>query len=508
MSKNWSREVGDLVLPENFVLATRDTGYRSPAYALAELVDNAIQAGASQVIICINSLESTEHPIEIEVVDNGHGIREDELQSALAFGGTSRFDDRSSLGRYGMGLPNGALALARRVAVCSWDGEAAYSTQLDVDAIAERRWSGIPKPVRSNPPTSAVGFPSGTAVRLTSCDRLSYRRVGNFVSRIRVDFARIYRRFLVQDLTLTVNGIPVRAFDPLFLNTGDGVGSGRQFGSILKYDLIGDNGQAGRVTVLFSELPVERWSPLTAKEKRLIGINASPSVSVMRAGREIDRGWFFMGGKRRENYDDWWRCEVSFDPELDELFGITHAKQQISPRSDLQAVLTPDLEAVGRALNSRVRKRFDNMKYAAPLNEAEKKALRAHHRLPPLPISDGRRWARSTDIAAHYFVGTTLSVAPYRITVGSLESTSAYELFSCDGQLNLILNDHHPFFRDLYEPLVGLGTERGPKLASYLALTILAAARVEAEIIDPADQAQFSRLRQRWSDILASFFNA
>ncbi len=28
--------------------------------------------------------------------------------------------------------------------------------------------------------------------------------------------------------------------------------------------------------------------------------------------RESDYGWFFMGPKRKENYDDWWRCEVAF----------------------------------------------------------------------------------------------------------------------------------------------------------------------------------------------------
>lgn len=508
MSEKGPDQVAELVLPGNFVLATRDTGYRSPAYALAELVDNAIQAGASHIKIHVNSVDTTEHPIEVEVVDNGHGIREDDLQTALAFGGTSRFDDRSSLGRYGMGLPNGALALARRVSVCSWNGEAAYSTELDVDAIVERRCSGIPKPIRTDPPPSAAGLSSGTAVRLTACDRLSYRRVGNLVSRIRVDFARIYRRFLTKGLSLTVNGQHIEAFDPLFLKTNNEIGSGRPFGSTLNYDLIGDTGQTGRVTVRFSELPVETWSSLTTTEKRSIGIYASPSVSVMRAGREIDRGWFFMGKKRRENYDDWWRCEVSFDPELDALFGITHAKQEISPRNDLQALLTPDLEAVGRALNSRVRKRFEHMKYAASLTEAEKKALRAHHRLTPLPTSDVHTGAEPTGSLAQHFVGDTTSNAPYRIVVGSLDSTSAYDLISRDGQLIVVLNDRHPFFRDLYAPLVRLGTDGQSELASYLALTMLALARVEAEITDPTHQAQSTSSRRRWSDILASFFNA
>jgi hypothetical protein len=490
------------------VLATRDTGYRSPSYALAELVDNAIQAEASHIMIRIDSVDNTEHPIEIEIVDNGRGIRKDELQTALAFGGTSRFDDRSSLGRYGMGLPNGALALARRVAVCSWDGETAYRTELDVDAIAERRRSGIPNPTRTGPPKSAAGLSSGTAVRLASCDRLSYRRVTNLLSRIRMDFARIYRHFLTQGLTLSVNGVRLKAFDPLFLRDNNGVVRGRPFGSPLNYDLVGDNGRAGRVTVRFSELPVEAWSPLTVKEKRSIGIYASPSVSVMRAGREIDHGWFFMGDKRRENYDDWWRCEVSFDPQLDELFGITHAKQQISPRSDLQALLTPDLEAIGRALNSRVRKRFENMKYTSSLDNAEKKALRAHHRLPPLPTPNGHGQPRLADALAQYFGGVPSSMAPYRIAVGSLESTSAYEVLSSGGQLYMILNDGHPLFRDLYRPLVELGADTGSELASYLALALLALARVEAETVGLADSDRLITLRQRWSNVMSSFFNA
>src|SRR6266496_5162439 len=38
-----------LVADHQFILATRDTGYRSLANAVAELVDNSIQAGASDV---------------------------------------------------------------------------------------------------------------------------------------------------------------------------------------------------------------------------------------------------------------------------------------------------------------------------------------------------------------------------------------------------------------------------------------------------------------------------
>ena len=47
-----------------------------------------------------------------------------------------------------------------------------------------------------------------------------------------------------------------------------------------------------------------------------------------------------MGRKHRENYDDWWRCEVQFDAVLDEVFGISHTKQQIRPHPQLVEALT------------------------------------------------------------------------------------------------------------------------------------------------------------------------
>ena len=34
-------------------------------------------------------------------------------------------------------------------------------------------------------------------------------------------------------------------------------------------------------------------------------------------------GWFFIGSKRKEGYDDCGGVR-SFDPELDEPFGVTH----------------------------------------------------------------------------------------------------------------------------------------------------------------------------------------
>ena len=48
--------------------------------------------------------------VELLVQDNGTGMDPFTLRTALRFGGTTRFNDRTGLGRYGMGLPNSSLS--------------------------------------------------------------------------------------------------------------------------------------------------------------------------------------------------------------------------------------------------------------------------------------------------------------------------------------------------------------------------------------------------------------
>ena len=108
-------------------------------------------------------------------------------------------------------------------------------------------------------------------------------------------------------------------------------------------------------------------------------------MSVVRGSREVDYGWFFLGGKRRENYDDWWRCEIQFDPVLDEAFGITHTKQQIRPSPYLIEALSPDMESIARALNARARKAHFTVKVAERFSTSEDRASKKDEMLTPLP---------------------------------------------------------------------------------------------------------------------------
>src|SRR5713101_1846319 len=128
-----------IIALDKFIQATRDSGYKGTSSAISELVDNSIQAGATHIAISVTASTSEEEgkAVEISVLDNGSGMDPFTLRQALRFGGSSRFGDRSGLGRYGMGLPNASLSQARRVTVYSWqapgEGCAVY---LDVDEVA------------------------------------------------------------------------------------------------------------------------------------------------------------------------------------------------------------------------------------------------------------------------------------------------------------------------------------------------------------------------------------
>jgi hypothetical protein len=492
-----------LIDPVNFLLATRDTGYKSTALVLAELLDNSIQAGAGSVSVTVSSGDDPQMPVEITVVDDGEGMDASTLGAALTFGGSSRFNDRSSLGRYGMGLPNGTLSRSRRVEVYTWRGGDALSSVLDLDRIAAEGEDALPaaEPAQLPFPVSAA---SGTAVRLLRCDRVEYRRPSALARKLEEELGRIYRHFLVAGLRLMVNGKQVAPCDPLCLQPESIWTGGRQFGDTLSYRVPGPSGK-GEIAVRFSELPVDKWHDLPAAEKKVRGITNSPCVSVVRAGREIDQGWFFMGGKRRENYDDWWRCEVTFDPVLDELFGITNSKQAISPRGELLDMLGPDLEPIARALNNRVRRQFEMVRSVIPLGAAERQAGRADTALPPMPQ---RKDAIPVGLEAALDADRHPSPAgPYRIIVTDFAGTAAFDVVMRGGRLWLLLNSRHPLYRDLYGPLAMSESPRDQDVAKQVALTVLAAARAEVGTWPRAGRVHGRRFRQTWADVLATFMN-
>lgn len=463
-----------LLVPSNFIRAVRESGYLSISTALAELVDNSLQAEASEIAITISRLTSDALP-EITVQDNGIGMTKPELEQCLRFGGSSRFEARQSFGRFGMGLPAASLGQARRVEVTAWRNAGFEQTvALDVDEIV----AGSAPALVARRGGRGAGA-SGCRVHWAECDRLEYRRLAWLERALHRDLGRMYRRFITQGLSITINGSRVGAVDPMLRTTNlEGASAVLAFDE-LRYELETSNGETSVVTVRFTMLPVHRWQGLDNVTKRRIGIVGGGGVSILRAGREIASGWHLMGGKRRENYDDWWRCEIEFDPRLDEHFGITINKQGIRPSAVLREALEPELESVARLLNARVRQAFEDVKFQAA---AEKSCRIAAAADPDLPLITSR--GRSGAIK-------------YRIGSDTLPMKAMFRSKLAQRTLDLTLNADHPAFAALYQPLQGIEGDVAAELRTSIELFLLSFARSAAQL--ERDGHRIDDLLEAWS---------
>jgi hypothetical protein len=371
----------------------------------------------------------------------------------------------------------------------------------------------IPDPVLYTGSDLRIGSRSGTLVIWERCDRLDNRRISTLVRKLHAELARRFRHFLWKGLRIEINGQSVRSVDPLFVHRDAQVSGATFFGEQMTYELCANPANpaiTGRVAVRFSELPVAEWYCLSNEEKRRFGISKGAGISIVRAGREVDFGWFFMGSKHRENYDDWWRCEVHFDPVLDEAFGITHTKQQVRPQVHLLEALAPDLEATARALNARIRKAHLAAKTRNGFSEAERVAAARDHLLRPLPAkAPAGALATMRELKKAF---PTLAAGPraglqgsrYRIVEGAGSDTSFYTCAFDGEQLVLVLNPAHPFYREIYKPLAEGEAPRNSPLRAKIDLLLLAAAR--SEVVSKQEHAVV-RHRLDWSNTLATFLN-
>lgn len=462
----------NLLVSSNFIRAVRESGYVSLATALAELIDNSIQAKATEVAIRIVRPAAGNPRIEVE--DNGIGMDAAELATCLRFGGSSRFGERGSFGRFGVGLPAASLSQTRHVSVTAWRDSTARVVSLDVDAIASGEEVNL-RPERTDPGPS----PSGCRVVWSDCDRIEYQRLAWLERSLHRELGRMYRRFLAGAVTISVNGVAVLPVDPMLLTTVINDASASVAFEPLRYDIETGGGESAEVTVRFSVLPVQHWHGLDNVTKRRIGIVGHGGVSILRAGREIANGWHLMGAKRKENYDDWWRCEIEFDPRLDEHFGITINKQGIRPSPALRDALEPELEPIARLLNSRVREAFEDVKFRAAAAASCRIAAAAEAALPA--ISRGK--------------ATSSGPLEYRIGSAQLPLEHMFEVGLHGRTLEVTLNVDHPAFAALYRPLQTMEDEAARSLRMAVELLVLSHARTTLQVSGDA-----SEILRVWSD--------
>lgn len=153
----------------------RGLGY-STATALADIVDNSISAGATEVRIEFqwDGVDS-----RVLILDDGRGMSDPELEGAMRLGDKNPLATREvhDLGRFGMGLKTASLSQCRRLTVASAKGGERSCLRWDLDELAadpESDWLLFEGPAEgsSRHLASFDGKASGTLVLWEMLDRI------------------------------------------------------------------------------------------------------------------------------------------------------------------------------------------------------------------------------------------------------------------------------------------------------------------------------------------------
>lgn len=377
----------DIVPVHLVVQAMRDNGYKNAAYALAELIDNSIQAEATEVeVLCaekeiqLQRLSSRIH--QIAVLDNGTGMDSAVLRMALQFGnGTHLAEDKhTGMGRFGMGLPCSSISQCQRVEVWTWQSgvENAIYTYLDLNQIKNQQLAEVPEPQKSKIPdiwekvTTGFGR-TGTLVVWSDIDRCMWKTGEAIIENSEFVIGRMYRKFLdTKEVVIRMATFDfdkpnrdkkvekcAKPNDPGYLMAEticpppfDKTPMFQAWEGEDNYEAtftIEFRGQKHEVKIRFSYAK-EESRPGRSPGNLPHGKHAKKNVgvSVVRAGRELELDPFWT---KKRSSDRWWGVEIEFPPALDDLFGVTNNKQSARNFSDMASLDIESLLTDGKTIS-------------------------------------------------------------------------------------------------------------------------------------------------------------
>ncbi len=505
-----------LFLGQTFVQSLRDVGYNNTTSAICEHVDNSIQAGATEIRVYFNQAgPKGAHEVDVAILDNGPGMPPHVLQVAMSFGGSMYYENRSGIGRFGVGMKTAALAMGPVLEVYSWqERNTIYSMTLDVEEISSSRTNLIelpePRLMDALPSQAATIFTkpmaypkeeaqdllafneddlseriskSGTLIFIPNCDRLSYKTARTLAEHATREMSRIYRRQLGDGLRLFINNRRIEAFDPTFwMQTArhvqiEGLQDTRSklinSWPEIHIPVEENSKQVGTASVRLYMLPIESWYDLPRKTlANDLQLFSDQLVSFMRNGREVHIGVVPELSGRRHADAVWLRLQVDFAGDLDEAFGVAMNKQGVRPKKYALDIIREHIKDDV----TRVREKTKEFRAAhtrtgqkSHLTEAEQVAQEADAlQAKPLPS-----YAATTE-EEQRALDQNLRTLALTLKRHDESDDDAFErikksryltMFKHDpywpfyhvdfqlGKVILTVNTAHPFFTQLYEPL-------------------------------------------------------
>ena len=373
------------------VRALRDAQYNNTGKAIAELIDNSIDAGASRVELLIEEQQqlvkqrSRWRVSKIAVADNGSGMDLRTLVDALRIGGRRSGRRAHPIGKYGMGLPTASASQCLFAEIWTWQEslDQPVHSVLDIGGILDGRITAqsepdvvaVPDEWRTRISERGLDTRSGTLVVWSGFGDRVIRAARTLFRQVEEEVGRTYRHF-INDRAVSIRMArfrdhvleqekEVRPNDPLFLMQDsatpapwDEKAMFREYDRPREFPIVieerGSDGQLHkreevavvRFSIVRPEVIVENRDEHGKERSALPGslphggfAGRNMGVSIVRAHRELllDRSFLPMGGGEQENR--WWGCEISFEPGLDEAFGVDHNKQMATRISNAARAL-------------------------------------------------------------------------------------------------------------------------------------------------------------------------
>ena len=235
----------DIINIRDYGDALRNSGYKDIESAMAEIVDNSIQAEAQNVLVIIKdrvpSWGKKSQVCEVAFLDDGNGMTPEWVQGCLRFGNGTRRNAKG-MGKFGVGLPQSSLYACPRVEVYSWQNgiDNCYRAFLDIDMISSGKQLKIDPAVKMSVPDEYKKYlkkglklcgsefdytEKGTLVLWKNCDNVVPSTVSALFKRLGFSFGKKYRHlicdeksniYLIHDTKDQYNE-KVLPNDPLFL---------------------------------------------------------------------------------------------------------------------------------------------------------------------------------------------------------------------------------------------------------------------------------------------------
>ena len=338
-----TRIKGQEVIPsaKRLIKSLRDMGYDFST-AVADLIDNSIEAGATVVTI---DVEFDGDDSWVRIADNGIGMSLVQLQEAMRYGSEREYDGENDLGKFGLGLKTASMSQCQRMIVASRGSlrEEVHAYSWDLDHVnTTNKWEIIK--VSKRELKIVLGHhlekTRGTVVFWQKLDRIlgykhpygenAKKRMNAMCRELEDHLAMVFHRFLAGDvpgkkLRIILNGNQINAWDPF----------ARKENKTRALDAISirleHEGKAGTAILEPYILPHQDDFSSTDAFKLASGPkkwNRQQGFYIYRANRLIQSGGW-SGLKTIDEHTKLARIAISFSPHLDDAFKINVSKMRV-----------------------------------------------------------------------------------------------------------------------------------------------------------------------------------